>query len=275
MGFIPTAFPWPSGHLFKNLGLKTSSRLPELRRTLGEELRRVHTNYQPLLASLAPGLVLGAAHITGGGLTDNLPRITRRVLEANIRRGSWRIPPIFQILQRTASLNPAEMFSVFNMGLGMVLIVSKKREKEAVHKSPVDEVVGEIVEGSQTVVFVWSRRGGVRRLDGIRGEVPLNADKSNSTGAGFVLTNGSCSILGNRSRCWASALASDWSERWLWPPATDFAKPRESESPTTSLQRSLRHGSPTLHLGRWFTISRETGDPLVFLHGIYRGGQFY
>jgi phosphoribosylformylglycinamidine cyclo-ligase len=152
-GLHTNGFSLARSILFENLGLKTSSRLPELRRTLGEELLRVHTNYQPLLASLAPGLVLGAAHITGGGLTDNLSRILPKGTQANIRRGSWRIPPIFQILQRAASLNPAEMFSVFNMGLGMVLIVSKKREKEAVRQTG-GRVVGEIVEGSQTVVFV-------------------------------------------------------------------------------------------------------------------------
>jgi phosphoribosylformylglycinamidine cyclo-ligase len=139
--------------LFEDMGLKTSSRLPELRLTLGEELLRVHRNYQPLIASLPAGLVHAAAHITGGGLIDNLPRVLPKGLQANIRRDSWRVPPIFQIIQRAASVDPAEMYNVFNMGIGMVLIVPKKSETEAVRQTR-GRVIGEIVEGSQTVVLV-------------------------------------------------------------------------------------------------------------------------
>jgi phosphoribosylformylglycinamidine cyclo-ligase len=139
--------------LFGDLGLKTSSRLPELRVTLGEELLRVHKNYQPLIASLPAGLVHAAAHITGGGLIDNLPRVLPKGCQANIRRGSWRISPIFQIIQRAASVDPAEMYNVFNMGIGMVLIVPKKRETEALRQTH-GRIIGEIVEGSQTVALV-------------------------------------------------------------------------------------------------------------------------
>jgi phosphoribosylformylglycinamidine cyclo-ligase len=139
--------------LFEDLGLKTSSRLPELRVTLGEELLRVHKNYQPLIASLPAGLVHAAAHITGGGLIDNLPRVLPKGCQANIRRGSWRISPIFQIIQRAASVDLAEMYNVFNMGIGMVLIVPKKRETEALRQTH-GRIIGEIVEGSQTVALV-------------------------------------------------------------------------------------------------------------------------
>ena len=139
--------------LFEDMGLKTSSRLPELRLTLGEELLRVHRNYQPLIASLPTGLVHAAAHITGGGLIDNLPRVLPKGCQANIRRDSWRVSPIFQIIQRAASVDPVEMYNVFNMGVGMVLIVPKKRETEAVRQTR-GRVIGEIVEGSQTVALV-------------------------------------------------------------------------------------------------------------------------
>ena len=139
--------------LFEDMGLKTSSRLPELRLTLGEELLRVHRNYQPLIASLPAGLVHAAAHITGGGLIDNLPRVLPKGCQANIRRDSWRVSPIFQIIQRAASVDPVEMYNVFNMGIGMVLIVPKKRETEAVRQTR-GRVIGEIVEGSQTVALV-------------------------------------------------------------------------------------------------------------------------
>jgi phosphoribosylformylglycinamidine cyclo-ligase len=76
-----------------------------------------------------------------------------RGCQANIRRESWRIPPIFEIIQRGGSISPAEMYKVFNMGIGMVLIVPKKRETEAVRQTR-GRVIGEIVEGSQTVVLV-------------------------------------------------------------------------------------------------------------------------
>jgi phosphoribosylformylglycinamidine cyclo-ligase len=139
--------------LFESMGLKTTSRLPELRLTLGDELLRVHKNYQPALASIRPGKVHAAAHITGGGLVDNLPRVLPSNCQANIRRGSWRIPPIFQIIQRGADVSPAEMYQVFNMGIGMVLIVPKKHEAEVARKTG-GRIIGEIVEGPRIVALV-------------------------------------------------------------------------------------------------------------------------
>jgi phosphoribosylformylglycinamidine cyclo-ligase len=139
--------------LFDAMGLKASCRLPELRLTLGEELLRVHKNYQPVLASLGAGTVHAAAHITGGGLVDNLPRVLPKDCQANIRRGSWRVPPIFQIIQRGGAVSPAEMYQVFNMGVGMVLIVPKKHQAAVVRQTH-GRVIGEIVEGAQTVALV-------------------------------------------------------------------------------------------------------------------------
>jgi phosphoribosylformylglycinamidine cyclo-ligase len=139
--------------LFGDMGLKTSSRLPELRRPLGEELLRVHRNYQRLVAALPTGMVHAAAHITGGGLIDNLPRVLPKGCQANIRRNSWRIPPIFEIIRKGGSVSPAEMYSVFNMGIGMVLIAPKSRAAEAARRTR-GRLIGEIVEGSQNVALV-------------------------------------------------------------------------------------------------------------------------
>lgn len=139
--------------LFDTMGLKTTSKLPELSKTVGEELMRVHKNYQPLMASLPDGLLHGAAHITGGGLIDNLPRILPKGCQANIRRGSWRVPPIFRILQDGGNVAPDEMYQVFNMGIGMVLIVPKKRADEA-RRLTHGKLIGEIVDGPQTVVLI-------------------------------------------------------------------------------------------------------------------------
>ncbi|HRJ71094.1 MAG TPA: phosphoribosylformylglycinamidine cyclo-ligase [Terrimicrobiaceae bacterium] len=139
--------------LFGTMGLKTTSKLPELALPLGEELLRVHKNYQPLMASLPGSLLHAAAHITGGGLLDNLPRVLPKGCQANIRRDSWRVPPIFRIIEAGGRVDPVEMYQVFNMGIGMVLIVPRKREAEA-KKLTRGKTIGEIVEGNQTVVLV-------------------------------------------------------------------------------------------------------------------------
>jgi phosphoribosylformylglycinamidine cyclo-ligase len=112
--------------LFEKMRLKPSSRLPGSTTILGAELLRVHKNYQPLLAKVPSGMIKGLAHITGGGLIDNLPRILPKNCDAVIDTNSWRVPRIFQILQQNGNVDLAEMYQVFNMGIGMVAIVSKR-----------------------------------------------------------------------------------------------------------------------------------------------------
>src|SRR5438876_460979 len=84
--------------LFDDLRLKLSSRIPGVKRTLGEELLRVHKNYQPLLAKIPRAMIRGLAHITGGGLVDNLPRVLPKNCDAVIETRSWRVPPIFKFI---------------------------------------------------------------------------------------------------------------------------------------------------------------------------------
>ena len=115
--------------LFGQMRLKPGSRLPGLRATVGKELMRVHRNYQPLLARIPPGLIKGLAHITGGGLIDNLPRILPAKCDAVIDTAAWRLPPIFQILQQNGRIPRREMYQVFNMGIGMAIIVSEPQAK--------------------------------------------------------------------------------------------------------------------------------------------------
>jgi phosphoribosylformylglycinamidine cyclo-ligase len=110
--------------LFEKMRLKVSSRLPGSKTTVGQELLRVHKNYQVLLAKVPDGMIEGLAHITGGGLIDNLPRILPANCDAVIETKSWKIPPIFQILQENGNVDPEEMYQVFNMGIGMVAIVA-------------------------------------------------------------------------------------------------------------------------------------------------------
>jgi len=115
--------------LFEKMQLKPSSKIDSLPGTIGEELLRVHKNYQPLLAKVPSGMIKGLAHITGGGLIDNLPRILPKNCDTIIETRSWRVPRIFQILQRNGDVDLAEMYQVFNMGIGMVAIVSERDAK--------------------------------------------------------------------------------------------------------------------------------------------------
>jgi phosphoribosylformylglycinamidine cyclo-ligase len=100
-------------------------------RNIGKELLRVHKNYQPLIAKVSNGILKGLAHITGGGLIDNLPRILPKNCDAVVETRSWRVPPIFQTLQENGDVDPPEMYQVFNMGIGMVAIVSERDAKRA------------------------------------------------------------------------------------------------------------------------------------------------
>jgi phosphoribosylformylglycinamidine cyclo-ligase len=117
--------------LFEKMRLKISSRLPGSTITVGEELLRVHKNYQPLLAKVPSGMIKGLAHITGGGLVDNLPRIMPKTCDAVIETKTWRLPRIFQILQQNENIGLGEMYQVFNMGIGMVAVVSERDAKRA------------------------------------------------------------------------------------------------------------------------------------------------
>ena len=110
--------------LFEKMRLKVSSRLPGSNTTVGQELLRVHKNYQALLADVPGGTIKGLAHITGGGLIDNLPRILPANCDAVIETKSWKSPAIFQILQQNGNVDPEEMYQVFNMGIGMVAVVA-------------------------------------------------------------------------------------------------------------------------------------------------------
>jgi phosphoribosylformylglycinamidine cyclo-ligase len=118
--------------LFEKMRLEPSSPLPGSTITVGEELLRVHKNYQPLLAKIPSGAIKGFAHITGGGLIDNLPRILPKNCNAVIEAKSWRVPRIFQILRQNGNVSSEEMYQVFNMGIGMVAVVGERNAQRAI-----------------------------------------------------------------------------------------------------------------------------------------------
>jgi phosphoribosylformylglycinamidine cyclo-ligase len=136
--------------LFEKMRLKPSSRLPGSTTIVGEELLRVHKNYQPLLAKVPVGAIKGLAHITGGGLIDNLPRILPSNCDAVIETKSWRVPRIFQILQKNGSVDPQEMYQVFNMGIGMVAIVAERHAQSAMSSLKAKRI-GWIERGTEKV----------------------------------------------------------------------------------------------------------------------------
>ncbi len=117
--------------LFEKMRLKPGSCLPGSTGSVGKELLRVHKNYQPLLAKVPSGVIKGLAHITGGGLIDNLPRTLPSNCDAIIETKKWRVPPIFQILQDNGNVDRQEMYQVFNMGIGMVAIVAERDANRA------------------------------------------------------------------------------------------------------------------------------------------------
>jgi phosphoribosylformylglycinamidine cyclo-ligase len=117
--------------------------VPELGETLGEALLRPHRTY---VADLKPALSLikGMAHITGGGLEENVPRILPGGLGARFDFGSWRVPPIFNLIQRSGGIEDDEMYRVFNMGLGMVFAVAPPNAEKLRELVPEAILVGEI-----------------------------------------------------------------------------------------------------------------------------------
>jgi phosphoribosylformylglycinamidine cyclo-ligase len=119
--------------------------------SLADELLRVHRSYLKAIGVLIKGeLVLGAAHITGGGITDNLPRVIPKGLAAAIDIGSWQVPPLFEDLRRIGSIPDADWRRTFNLGVGMIFIVRAGKTDAALRSlkrsGEKPWVIGEIVK---------------------------------------------------------------------------------------------------------------------------------
>jgi phosphoribosylformylglycinamidine cyclo-ligase len=136
--------------LFEKMRLKPSSPLPGSTATIGKELLRMHKNYRPLLAKAPRGMIKGLAHITGGGLIDNVPRILPSNCDAIIETKNWRAPRIFQILQQNGKIDAQEMYQVFNMGIGMVAIVAEENAQRTASILRAKQI-GRIERGSRKV----------------------------------------------------------------------------------------------------------------------------
>jgi phosphoribosylformylglycinamidine cyclo-ligase len=113
---------------FDVLGLGVDSRVPDLGETLGEALLRPHRSYlRAVTPALDRGWVKGMAHITGGGIVENLPRTLPDGRTFSLDRQSWTVPPLFQWLQRAGGIDDAEMLRAFNMGVGLILVCAPDR----------------------------------------------------------------------------------------------------------------------------------------------------
>jgi len=105
-------------------------------RPLADELLEPTAIYAPLVVSLArAGLVHAAAHVTGGGLPGNVPRALPEGMAAEIVLGTWPIPPIFDLVRKAADASDGDMFATFNMGLGMVLVVSPNQADDVIERA--------------------------------------------------------------------------------------------------------------------------------------------
>ncbi|HEY0101471.1 MAG TPA: phosphoribosylformylglycinamidine cyclo-ligase, partial [Pyrinomonadaceae bacterium] len=111
---------------FEVAGYDARTRLAELDMTVGEALLAPHLSYLPALEGLLDtGALKGLAHITGGGLIDNIPRILPEGTAVEIKRGSWPVLPVFTLMQRIGNVSETEMHRTFNMGVGMVIICAE------------------------------------------------------------------------------------------------------------------------------------------------------
>ena len=130
----------------------------ELKNKVGNELMRIHKSYWPVLKRLLDGETISAmAHITGGGITENLPRVLPKGTAAQIDLGSWPAQTIFQHLQQLGNIPPEEMYRTFNMGIGMILVITPKKFKRvqaALEKAgEKGYTIGRIVKGERKVLY--------------------------------------------------------------------------------------------------------------------------
>ena len=143
---------------FEKLKLKPKSRVAELGNTIGDEMLKVHVTYGPLVQALLKKFnskttaVKAFAHITGGGFVDNIPRTLPKGCDVVIRKGSWEMLPIFQIIRDRGGVDEAELYQVFNMGIGMTVNVAPDKADAVLkfiraqkHKA---WMIGEVVKGT-------------------------------------------------------------------------------------------------------------------------------
>lgn len=146
--------------LFDLAGYQPQTLLPEVGMTVGDALLAVHRSYlKPIRTLLEQGLLRGAAHITGGGITDNTPRILPDGLSAQIETSSWRIPPIFEVLRRIGNIPEDDFRRTFNLGIGMILVVPARGRARA------EAALERLGESPIAIGAVVARKRGGQRVE--------------------------------------------------------------------------------------------------------------
>ena len=145
---------------FEELKLTIDSHVPDLGETIGQALLRPHRTYLPVIKPLlGKGLIKGMAHITGGGITDNLPRVLPPGTAARVNRASWRVPAIFRWLGESGRVPEYDLRRALNMGIGMILVVGKN-DADAVRQGLLNAgeanslIIGDIITGEPSVDYV-------------------------------------------------------------------------------------------------------------------------
>ncbi len=145
---------------FEELKLKVDSHVPDLGETVGQALLRPHRSYLPVLRPLlGRGLIKGMAHITGGGMTDNLPRVLPPGAAARVNRTSWQVPAIFRWLGESGRVPEYDLRRSLNMGIGLILVVAPKDvdvvRQELLNAGEANSIViGDIISGDPGVQYV-------------------------------------------------------------------------------------------------------------------------
>jgi phosphoribosylformylglycinamidine cyclo-ligase len=144
--------------VFDRLGLRAEDHVDELGATVGEALLAPHRSYLDAVAPLvARRIVKGMAHITGGGITENLPRVLPPGTAARIDRTTWQVPPLFQWLQRAGGVPDDDMWRTCNMGIGLILVCDRGHGPGVVdelqRRGETPATIGELVPGTRTVHY--------------------------------------------------------------------------------------------------------------------------
>jgi phosphoribosylformylglycinamidine cyclo-ligase len=140
---------------FEDRGYSPNTFLDELGETIGEALLKSHVSYLKALNSLLDsGIIKGLAHITGGGLLENIPRILPGESAVEIKRGSWPVLPIFNLMQQIGNIEESEMFRTFNMGIGMVVICAAADAPQIHEAIGSAYEIGRVVKGNRIVSLV-------------------------------------------------------------------------------------------------------------------------
>src|SRR5262245_29559783 len=146
--------------LFETTGWTADTVVPELSATVGDALLAPHRSYLPVVRPLMPSQLLkGLAHITGGGITENLPRVLPEGCSAEIDLGAWSAPALFRLLQERGHIPRDEMFRAFNMGIGLILVCAPSETERIINTLARNGEshairIGSVVSGSREVIYV-------------------------------------------------------------------------------------------------------------------------